>query len=145
MILQALSLLIFIRLDLTLNVSGLLGIKTIDKDFNMVKPELLRWSQGFSLLSEPIRLNILKMLSGGPKSAHTLCQGLRHGYGAIRHHLGLLQKGGLVQKKRQGGTIVYSAEKGGLKTLAAAIAALKPRYPIRQKMVLLTPSHHKVV
>jgi len=93
----------------------------------MVKPELLRWSQGFSLLSEPIRLKILKMLRGGPKSSRVLCQGLPHGYGALRYHLGLFQKGGLVQKKRKGGKVMYSVEKEDLKALAAAIAALTPR------------------
>jgi DNA-binding transcriptional ArsR family regulator len=108
-------------------VSGLLGIKAIDKDFNMVKPELLRWSQGFALLSEPVRLGILKMLSGGPKSTNTLCQGLRQEDSALRHHLGLLRKGGLIQKKRQDRAVIYTAEKAGLKALAAAIAALTPR------------------
>ncbi|HUT57062.1 MAG TPA: helix-turn-helix domain-containing protein, partial [Phycisphaerae bacterium] len=72
-------------------------------------------------------LGILKMLSGGPKSAHALCQGLRQEDSALRHHLGLLRKGGLIQKKRQDRAVIYSAEKAGLKALAAAIAALTPR------------------
>jgi len=74
-----------------------------------------------------MRLGILKMLSGGPKSANTLCQGLRQEDSALRHHLGLLRKGGFVQKKRHGRAVIYTAEKAGLKALAATIAALAPR------------------
>jgi len=90
------------------------------------KAELSEWARGFSLLSDPTRLGILKMLSAGPKNVTALCDGLGLKQPTISHHLGLLRMGRLVTGTRQGKSVVYTAEKKNLKDLASAIGKLTP-------------------
>ncbi len=90
------------------------------------KAELSEWARGFSLLSDPTRLGILKMLSGGPKNVTALCDALGLKQPTISHHLGLLRMGRLVTGTRQGKSVVYTAEKQNLKDLSSAVDKLTP-------------------
>jgi len=89
-----------------------------------VKAELSEWARGFSLLSDPTRLGILKMLAGGSKNVTALCDGLGLKQPTISHHLGLLRMGRLVTGTRKGKSVVYVSEKKNLKDLSAAISNL---------------------
>lgn len=92
----------------------------------MGRTELTEWARGFSLLSDPTRLGILKMLSSGPKNVTTLCESLGLKQPTISHHLGLLRMGRLVVGSRKGKSVVYASDAEGVKELAAAIAKLTP-------------------
>ena len=89
-----------------------------------VKAELGEWARGFSLLSDPTRLGILKMLSTGPSNVTALCDGLGLKQPTISHHLGLLRMGRLVTGTRQGKSVVYTVDQANLKALGAAISRL---------------------
>ncbi len=90
------------------------------------KAELSEWARGFSLLSDPTRLGILKMLAAGPKNVTALCDALGLKQPTISHHLGLLRMGRLVTGTRQGKSVVYTTEKKNLKDLSSAISKLTP-------------------
>jgi ArsR family transcriptional regulator len=90
------------------------------------KAELLEWARGFSLLSDPTRLGILRMLSAGAKNVTALCDALGLKQPTISHHLGLLRMGRLVVGTRQGKSVVYVTDQASLKELAAGIAKLTP-------------------
>jgi DNA-binding transcriptional ArsR family regulator len=84
-------------------------------------------AQGFGLLSDPTRLGILANLSSGPKNVTALCRALGLKQPTTSHHLGLLRMGRLIRGVRQGKSVVYGAEKAGLKMLASALAKLTPK------------------
>ncbi|MCX5670325.1 MAG: metalloregulator ArsR/SmtB family transcription factor [Planctomycetota bacterium] len=90
------------------------------------KAQLTEWARGFSLLSDPTRLGILKMLAAGPKNVTALCDALGLKQPTISHHLGLLRMGRLVTGTRKGKSVVYVADQANLKDLAVAIAKLTP-------------------
>jgi len=90
------------------------------------KAELSEWARGFSLLSDPTRLGILKMLAAGPKNVTALCDALGLKQPTISHHLGLLRMGRLVTGTRQGKSVVYTTEKKNLSELSSAISKLTP-------------------
>lgn len=90
------------------------------------KAEFVEWARGFSLLSDPTRLGILKMLATGPKNVTALCSTLGLKQPTISHHLGLLRMGRLVVGTRQGKSVVYVGDQGQMKDLAAAITKLTP-------------------
>ena len=91
------------------------------------RSEFVEWARGFSLLSDPTRLGILKMLSSGPKNVTSLCDGLGLKQPTISHHLGLLRMGRLVIGTRKGKSVMYSTDKACMKELAAALAKLTPK------------------
>jgi ArsR family transcriptional regulator len=90
------------------------------------RADLQEWARGFSLLSDPTRLGILKELSGGPKNVSALCKALGLKQPTISHHLGLLRMGRLVTGTRSGKSVVYEAEKANLKDLSSALSKLTP-------------------
>jgi len=90
------------------------------------KAELPELARGFSLLSDPTRLGILKLLSGGAKNVTALCNGLGLKQPTISHHLGLLRMGRLVVGTRKGKSVVYVTDAAAMKALAAGISKLTP-------------------
>ena len=90
------------------------------------RSEFVEWARGFSLLSDPTRLGILKMLSGGPKNVTSLCDGLGLKQPTVSHHLGLLRMGRLVVGTRKGKSVIYVSDAASMKELAAALAKLSP-------------------
>ena len=90
------------------------------------KAEFMEWARGFSLLSDPTRLGILKMLSAGPKNVTALCGAMGLKQPTVSHHLGLLRMGRLVVGNRQGKSVVYVTDPASLKALAVGLAKLTP-------------------
>jgi ArsR family transcriptional regulator len=85
---------------------------------------LNEWARGFSLLSDPTRLSILRLLSKGPKNVTALCKALRLKQPTVSHHLGLLRMGRLVVGTRKGKSVIYTTDKAALKALVAACKKL---------------------
>ena len=82
---------------------------------------------GFGLLSHTTRLDILKMLTAGPKNVTALCKGLGLKQSIVSHHLGLLRMGRLVIGTRKGKSVIYVCDAAAMKALAVGIAKLTPR------------------
>jgi len=92
-----------------------------------MKPDLRELSRGFSLLSDPTRLGILRLLTKGPRNVTALCEALGLKQPSVSHHLGLLRMGRLVNGVRQGKTVIYTTDKAATKALASGLAAVMPR------------------
>ena len=92
----------------------------------MAKADLRELAQGFSLLSDRTRLGILVELTKGPQNVTAMCKALKLRQPTISHHLGLLRMGRLVNGKRQGKSVIYTADKANLKALAAGLTKLMP-------------------
>ncbi len=90
------------------------------------RADLQEWARGFSLLSDPTRLGILKELASGPKNVTTLCKALALKQPTISHHLGLLRMGRLVTGNREGKSVVYETNKDNMKDLDDALSKLTP-------------------
>ena len=89
--------------------------------------ELRDLSTGFSLLSDPTRLGILKMLVSGPKNVTALCDGLGLRQPTVSHHLGLLRMGRLVVGTRKGKSVVYVTDASALRMLGVAVGKVTPK------------------
>jgi DNA-binding transcriptional ArsR family regulator len=92
-----------------------------------MKPDLRELSRGFSLLSDPTRLGILRLLAKGPQNVTALCKALRGKQPTVSHHLGLLRMARLVNGVRRGKAVVYTVDKAALKALASGLAAMMPK------------------
>ncbi len=92
-----------------------------------MKMDVREMCRGFSLLSDPTRLGILRLLAKGPRNVTALCKALRIKQPTVSHHLGLLRMGRLVNGVRHGKAVIYAVDKAALKALASRLAAVKPR------------------
>jgi DNA-binding transcriptional ArsR family regulator len=86
--------------------------------------ELDELVRGFSLLSAPTRLAILKALVAGPRNVTALCRVVGQKQPTMSHHLGLLRMGRLVKGTRAGKSVLYAVDSAAMKTLAAGIKKL---------------------
>ena len=59
------------------------------------------------LLSEPVRLRLLRELSAGEQNVTQLCHALGLPQPTASHHLGLLTTAGLLSRRRNGKMIFY--------------------------------------
>jgi DNA-binding transcriptional ArsR family regulator len=65
--------------------------------------------------SDPTRLQLLTMLSGGEMYVGAVCRELNLGQPAVSHHIALLRASGTISPRRQGQNTFYSlTEKGEL-------------------------------
>ncbi len=62
----------------------------------------------FRMLGEPFRLRLLEQLQTGEKTVNELVNALDGNQPNISKHLALLYEGGLVGRRREGTTVVYS-------------------------------------
>jgi DNA-binding transcriptional ArsR family regulator len=92
-----------------------------------MKIDVRELSRGFSLLSEPTRLGILRLLTRGPRNVTALCKTLRLKQPTVSYHLGLLRMGRLVNGVRRGKAVIYAPDKAALKALASGLAGLMSR------------------
>jgi len=67
--------------------------------------ELLRICE---MLSIPVRLRIVLLLTGGAQNVKTLGRFLNAPQPTVSHHLGLLNTGGVVEPRRVGREVFYS-------------------------------------
>jgi DNA-binding transcriptional ArsR family regulator len=89
-----------------------------------MKSEMRDCAANFSLLSDPTRLGILKILSKGPSTVTQLCKSLGMKQPLVSHHLGLLRMGRLVEGTRKGKSVIYVANKDVLKGMASCLRGL---------------------
>ena len=59
-------------------------------------------------VSDPTRLQVILILSGGEKHVGALCDQLSQSQPAVSHHLALLRHGGIIAPRRQGKNNFYS-------------------------------------
>lgn len=67
-------------------------------------------TQVFKALSDPIRRQILRMLTGGDLPAGEIAAAFPISKPSVSHHLAVLKQAGLVEDRRQGQQIIYSLD-----------------------------------
>ena len=77
-------------------------------------------AQGFSALSDPVRLRVLSMLTDSAAGEVCVCD-FGKSQPTISHHLKILSEAGLVRGDRRGNWVWYSLERERLAQLRAAI------------------------
>lgn len=81
-------------------------------------------ADGFSALSDPVRLRVLSILAASPEGEVCVCEfvePLGKSQPTISHHLKILGEAGLVQRERRGKWVWYSLNRARLAQLRAAI------------------------
>jgi len=71
-------------------------------------PDLRELAYLSYLLSEPIRLGIVLLLTKGESNVAPLCEALQLPQPTVSHHLGLLRMNRLVVRQRQGKEVLYT-------------------------------------
>lgn len=77
------------------------------------------------LLSEPIRLEILLLLSRGECCVCDLVEAIGKSQPLLSHHLGALRRRGLVRDRKSGRWIYYRLAPGALEPVAAFLGRLE--------------------
>lgn len=62
----------------------------------------------FRLLSEPTRLKILNALKAGPRNVGDITQAIHANQANVSKHLGMLLDAGLVSRRQEGTTAIYT-------------------------------------
>lgn len=75
-------------------------------------------------ISDPTRLQVLRILSDGERHVGALCDDLALNQAGVSHHLALLRHGGLVAPRRQGKNNYYALTGNGRVLAAVATAIL---------------------
>jgi ArsR family transcriptional regulator len=81
-------------------------------------------ANGFSALSDPVRLRVLSMLAASPEGEVCVCEfvePLAKSQPTVSHHLKVLSAAGLVHGDRRGKWVWYSLNRARLAELRAAI------------------------
>src|SRR5262245_1043284 len=73
-----------------------------------------RWAASLGALAAPARLNLLRVLSAGPRAVRDLARALRVPAVNLTYHLAVLRDPGVVQCRKQGRCRVYSIVDGAL-------------------------------
>lgn len=81
----------------------------------------------FVALSDGNRLAIVDRLRQGPRNVSELCADLGMAQSLMSFHLKALRDVGLVYARREGRTIWYNLDQGGVQRLERAVAALGGR------------------
>ncbi len=66
----------------------------------------------FKAIGDPVRIDILKFLSGGAKAVGEIVDAFELSQPAISHHLGILKTAKLVKMEKKGRSILYSVNDG---------------------------------
>ena len=77
----------------------------------------------FRLLSEPLRLKLLAILSGGERSVSELVELTGAGQANISKHLAALAEGGLVRRRKAGTSTFYAIADATTLTLCDVVCA----------------------
>ncbi len=83
-------------------------------------------ANGFSALSDPVRLRVLSILAASPEGEVCVCEfvePLGRSQPTISHHMKILSEAGLIQGDRRGKWVWYSLNRDRLAQLRAAIEA----------------------
>ena len=94
----------------------------------------------FKALADPTRREILRILSGGERTAGELVERFEISQPAVSRHLAVLRQAGLVTAVRDGQTVVYALDTTVFQDLVRAVidltargAAKKPQTPKPEK------------
>jgi DNA-binding transcriptional ArsR family regulator len=75
-----------------------------------LSPELLQQTAAtFGMLSATVRLHLLWLLAGGGQDVGSLAESTAQSVATVSHHLGKLKLAGLVQARRDGKRVIYTA------------------------------------
>lgn len=69
--------------------------------------DLARVSEVFKALSEPIRVQLILLLTGGERSVMALVEALDQPQSTVSRHLALLRSADLVKTRREGPSVYY--------------------------------------
>src|SRR5258708_104901 len=81
----------------------------------------------FHALSDPLRIEVLKLLAHGERCVCDLTENLGIAQSRLSWHLKTLKDVGLVADRREGRWSYYTLERHAFERAEVAIAALKPR------------------
>jgi DNA-binding transcriptional ArsR family regulator len=100
-------------------------------------PEVVSMVAGrFKVLSEPIRLEILQQLETGPMNVSDITEAVRSTQPNVSKHLRILQDAGLVSRKQEGNTAVYSIADESVFALCDVVCgSLKEKFAERMAML----------
>lgn len=78
-------------------------------------------SAAFSLLAQPARVEILRLVWTQERSAGDIASQFQTTFGAVSQHIGSLWRAGFLRRRRQGKQIFYVADHAAIGPLAAAL------------------------
>jgi ArsR family transcriptional regulator len=88
--------------------------------------EAAELAEGFSALSDPVRLRVLSILAAAPQGEVCVCEFVKplgKSQPTISHHMKILSEAGLVQGERRGKWVWYSLNGDRLEQLRTALGA----------------------
>jgi len=100
-------------------------------------------AEGFALLADPNRLEILRILSQGEENAAGLLKSLPVSQPTLSHHMRLLWEGGLVERRRQGQKVIYTLCRPALRELLAVPLGEEPPDPAPAAPRVIIRSGHQ--
>lgn len=80
--------------------------------------------RSFAALADPTRLAILQRLRSGERRVGDLCKETKLAQSLISFHLKTLREAGLLSSRREGRTIWYALDPGGIARLKRVVASL---------------------
>ena len=89
-------------------------------------PDSARAARRFHALSDPTRLEIVRMLSHGERCVCELQEVLRAQQSRLSFHLRVLKESGFVTDRKDGRWVHYSLNREALDDIAAFAAAVRP-------------------
>jgi len=78
-------------------------------------------SAAFSLLAQPARVEILRLVWSQERSAGDIASQFQTTFGAVSQHIGSLWRAGFLRQRRQGKQLFYIADHAAIGPLAAAL------------------------
>jgi DNA-binding transcriptional ArsR family regulator len=81
-------------------------------------------SAAFSLLAQPARVEILRLVWSKERSAGDIASQFHTTFGAVSQHIGSLWRAGFLRRRRQGKQLFYVADRAAIGPLAAALEAM---------------------
>lgn len=92
----------------------------------------------FKALSDPNRLKIVEILADGETCACKLLEELSVSQPTLSHHMGILQRAGMVIGRKSGQWIHYSIDKNTVMELIGYLTSLSERIPQQDVCVDIT-------
>jgi ArsR family transcriptional regulator, arsenate/arsenite/antimonite-responsive transcriptional repressor len=89
-------------------------------------PDSVRAARWFHALSDPTRLDIVRMLSHGERCVCELQDAMRAQQSRLSFHLRVLKESGFVTDRKDGRWVHYSLNREALDEITAFAAAVQP-------------------
>ncbi len=81
-------------------------------------------SAAFSLLAQPARVEILRLVWSQERSAGEIASQFSTTFGAVSQHIGSLWRAGFLRRRRQGKQLFYVADHAAIGPVAIALEAM---------------------